>query len=255
MKSRQKQILIAGPCAIESEKQLKISIKEVKKRKIDFLRTPLWKPRTKPGFDGMAKRGLGYLRKVKNEGLSPAIEAITPEHAKMVIDTIPDSEILIWIGARNQNHFVQKEIARITARNKKAKLLVKNQPWPSKDHFLGVIAHIRETGFENKRLLLCHRGFFPGGENLENYRNIPDYKMAMKIKNETGLPMIIDPSHIGGSVVNVKEVVKRASNYNFDGTMVEVHPNPAGALTDKGQQLSWEQFDSVFYSSSTSSLA
>jgi len=239
-------MIIAGPCAVESEKQLERSIKEAKKRKIDFLRTPLWKPRTKPGFDGVGEKGLRFLRKVKSEGLSPATEVITPEHAKIVIDTIPDSEVLLWIGARNQNHFVQKEIARIVAKNKKAILLIKNQPWPSKDHFLGVVAHIRETEFEDERLLLCHRGFFPVGNNRDNYRNIPDYEMAMEVKSEIGLPMLIDPSHIGGNTTNVKEVIKSASSYNFDGIMVEVHPNPPGALTDKNQQLSWEQFDSMF---------
>lgn len=239
-------IIIAGPCAVESEEQVKNSIKEAKKRKVDFLRAPLWKPRTKPGFDGIGEKGLEVFQEIKKEGLVPATEVMTPQHAEIIINAVPDAEVLLWIGARNQNHFLQKEIAYIAAKNKKATLLIKNQPWPNEEHSLGVIEHIKETGIKESNILLCHRGFFPVTKNPKNYRNLPDFEMAARLKQKTGFPMLIDPSHIGGSVSNVFEVIKEVKEYEFDGLMIEVHPTPADALTDKNQQLSWEVFDSLF---------
>ncbi len=74
-------------------------------------------------------------------------------------------------------------------------------------------------------------------------RNLPDFEMAMKIKEITGLPMVVDPSHIGGSVDNVFRVIKEAKQYDFDGMMIEVHPEPKNAKTDAKQQLGFSQFD------------
>ena len=108
----------------------------------------------------------------------------------------------------------------------------------------GNSCHVLSSGISPNRVILCHRGFSPnGGENPHNMRNIPDYEMAMRVKKRTGLLMIIDPSHSGGSVPNVFKVVKESRKYNFDGMMVEVHPNPEKAKTDKKQQLNFSQFD------------
>ncbi len=237
------KIIIAGPCAAESKKQIQLSIREARKRKIKFLRAPLWKPRTKPGFDGIKEKGINLLLEIKKAGIIPATEVITPEHAETVINALPNSKIVLWLGARNQNHFVQKKIARIVSKNKNAFLLVKNQAWPNEEHWLGVVEHIRETEIKKENIILCHRGFFPSADNPNNYRNLPDYEMALKVKKKTNLPMLIDPSHIGGSVTNVFKTVREIKKYSFDGVMIEVHPKPSHALTDKNQQLSWNDFD------------
>src|SRR4030081_3030776 len=100
-----KKIIIAGPCAAESESQINIAITEATKRKIDFLRVNLWKPRTKPGFDGLGEAGIPLLVKVAQAGVNPGLEVIMPDQAAQVIDAVlphlkADGKLLLWIGAR-----------------------------------------------------------------------------------------------------------------------------------------------------------
>lgn len=244
-------ILIAGPCAAESAEQIDLSIKEAKKRKIDFMRISLWKPRTKPGFQGLQEEGIQLLVKAAKQGVNPGTEVILPSHAEKVIQAVLDAsskaKVLIWIGARNQNHYIQQEIARVAKGEKRVTLMVKNQPWASMDHWEGIIDHVLHGGISKDNLLICHRGFTPyaAGDNPLNLRNVPDFEMAMKIKEKTKLPMLFDPSHVGGTVKNVLAVAKQASKYLIDGLIVEVHPNPTNALMDAKQQLTWEQFDTL----------
>ncbi len=249
MEAPQKKIIIAGPCAVESEKQVIKTVNEALIRRVDFVRLPLWKPRTKPGFDGLGDQGLPFLVMATRLGICPATEVLTPDQAKKVIyavlSKIQNTKILLWIGSRNQNHQIQKEIARVVAIDKRVFLLVKNQPWKSFEHWQGIVGHILESGIDKTNLFLCHRGFIPNGHNPSLLRNLPDYKMAMKIKDETGLPMLIDPSHIGGIKKNVFKIVKESKNYRFDGALIEVHPNPQHALTDARQQLTWKEFDKL----------
>lgn len=248
-KKLNKSIIIAGPCAAESSEQILASIRYAKIRDIDFMRTCLWKPRTKPGFDGLGEKGMNLLIKVAESGINPATEVLTPEHAQKVMDEVfskvPNIKLLLWIGARNQNHYIQREIARVVAKDKRVFLLIKNQPWVSEDHWEGIIEHVLEGGIDKENLILCHRGFTPNGNNHNGYRNMPDYAMAMRIKNKTGLPMIFDPSHTGGTAENVLKIMDEAVGHQFDGIMVEVHPNPKAALTDAKQQLTWKQFDKL----------
>lgn len=255
MKNRTKNtIIIAGPCAAESMEQIKTSLKEAKKRDVDFVRISLWKPRTKPGFDGLKEKGIPLLLEAVKMGLNPATEVIMPEHAKAVIDAVlpklkKSGKLLIWIGARNQNHYAQQEIARLASLDKKIYLMVKNQPWPDEAHWEGIIEHVLTGGIRKDNLILCHRGFMANDHyNPRGFRNIPDYEMSKRIKEKTALPMIFDPSHSGGSVDNVLHIMKEASNYPFDGVIVEVHPNPSVALIDAKQQLRWDQFDALLKS-------
>lgn len=245
-----KFIIIAGPCAAESAEQINASISEAKRRQVNFLRVNLWKPRTKPGFDGLGKKGLPFLVKVAKSGVNPALEVILPEQAKMVIDAVlpvlgKRGKLLLWIGSRNQNHLVQRKIASIASKDSRVLLLVKNQPWANEEHWEGIIDHILDGGMKKENILNCHRGFAPNGHNPLGLRNVPDFEMSMRIRMKTGLPMVFDPSHTGGSILNVFKIAREASKHNFDGLMVEVHPDPANALTDAKQQLTWEQFDKL----------
>lgn len=246
MKSK---IIIAGPCAAESKEQILASVKEAKKRSVDFLRISLWKPRTKPGFDGLKEEGIKLLVEAAKRGVNPSTEVILPEHAQKAMDAVlsvnKKVKLLVWIGARNQNHYVQQEIARVAAKNDRVYLMVKNQPWSSLEHWEGIIEHVLHGGVPKERLILCHRGFTPNGHNPLGFRNVPDYDMTKKIKEKYGLSMLFDPSHTGGSVENVMILGKEASKKGFDGLIVEVHPDPKNALTDAKQQLTWAQFDKL----------
>ncbi|MBI2430549.1 MAG: hypothetical protein HYV39_00875 [Candidatus Levybacteria bacterium] len=245
-----KKVIIAGPCAAESESQINFSAREAKKRNIDFLRVSLWKPRTKPGFDGLGEKGISLLVKVAKMGVNPATEVIIPSHAEKVIEAVltaaPTVKVLLWIGARNQNHYIQQEIARVVGNEKRVLLMVKNQPWPSLEHWEGIIEHVLHGGINPKNLLVCHRGFSPNGHpNPYGYRNVPDYEMARIIKQKFDLSMLFDPSHTGGSIKNILRLAKESSKHSFDGMVIEVHPNPKIAKTDAKQQLTWKQFDDL----------
>ncbi|HEX8931575.1 MAG TPA: hypothetical protein VF810_00290 [Patescibacteria group bacterium] len=243
------KFIIAGPCSTESLKLIQDSIKLAKKRKIDFLRVNLWKPRTKPGFDGMGEKGLPILVETIKQGINPGLEVIMPEQAKQVLDTVlpilGNGKLLLWIGSRNQNHLIQQEIAKIAASDRRVYLLVKNQPWKNETHWEGIVEHVLAGGIATDRLILCDRGFSPEGKNPFAYRNIPDFAMAMRIKNKFNLPMVFDPSHSGGSRINVFHVTEKAKEYNYDGLLTEVHPTPEKALTDAKQQVTWDEFDQL----------
>ena len=226
------------------------SAKQAKKRKVDFLRVSLFKPRTKPGFEGMGEDGIGMLIQAAKLGVNPGTEVLFPDQAKRIMDAVlsavPNTKLLLWIGSRNQHHVIQRETAKVVASDKRAFLLVKNQPWKNKKHWEGIVDHVLEGGIDRENLIVCHRGFAPHGyENPHDMRNIADFEMAMEVREESKLPMVFDPSHIGGTVENVLRVAKESENYTFDGLMVEVHMDPKNALTDAEQQLTWEQFDDL----------
>lgn len=250
MNTRKKPIFIAGPCAAENHDQITHSIDQALRRNVEFMRVSLWKPRTKPGFDGIGHDGLSLLQEAAKRGINPATEVIMPSHAERVIDAVlsatPTAKVMVWIGARNQNHYVQREIAKAASIDKRVILMVKNQPWYSKEHWNGIIEHVLDGGIESSNLLICHRGFaLHNTHNPHGYRNIPDFELAMEMKQEHNLPMVFDPSHIGGSVSNVLQVAEEAADHAFDGYIVEVHPDPKNAKTDAKQQLTWEEYDTM----------
>lgn len=245
-----KPIIIAGPCAAESDEQMDIAISEAGKRHVDFVRTCLWKPRDMPAFDGLKEKGLHLLGRVAEAGLNPGLEVMLASHVTMALDATlpylrPEGKLLVWVGARNQNHLIQREIARVAAQDPRVLLMIKNQPWPSDVHWEGIVAHILDAGFPKERLLNCYRGITPSpaDSNPLGLRNIVDFDSAMAMKVRTGVPMLFDPSHTGGSVSNVFKMGEAAADYDFDGIIVEIHHDPTHALTDSKQQLTWAQYD------------
>lgn len=242
------KIIIAGPCALESRAQLKNCVKQLKDSGIMAFRACLWKPRTAPGWEGLGYWGLYYLlEETLPHGLTPATEIITAEQAKLLLKGLrsygDDAKMIVWIGSRNQNHFEQKEMARVLSEAPNVIFMFKNQMWEDQKHWLGIYNHIITAGFPKDNLMTCHRGFAPGHfDNPEKYRNLPHFEMAVQVRESTGIPMLLDPSHIGGSVSNVYKIINEASRHNFDGFMIEVHDNVQGAKTDANQQLTIDQF-------------
>ncbi len=244
------RLIIAGPCAAESEDQVMKSTEAAAARGINVVRMSLWKPRTKPGFDGVGEKGIPWLINVSEMGLTPATEVMFPSHAEATVNAIiknTSGRIILWLGSRNQNHLIQQDISRVIAGEPRVMLMIKNQPWRDEAHWEGIVDHVLSGGAKEEQLLLCHRGFAPGSNEL---RNSPDYAMALRLKLKRNLPVILDSSHIGGSVKNVLAVSKQGMQYRengvgFDGLMVEVHPNPKEALTDSKQQLDWQTLDQL----------
>jgi 3-deoxy-D-arabino-heptulosonate 7-phosphate (DAHP) synthase len=249
----QKRMIIAGPCSAESRDQVLVCANALKDRGVNMMRASLWKPRTKPGFEGVGLEGSAWFAEATNLGVTIGTEILMPDQVTGLLAGIRDhhgnpANILLWIGSRNQNHVLQREIAKriLDEAPTTVKLLIKNQPWSDELHWLGIIDHVMDTGITPDRIILCHRGFSPnGGANPDGFRNIPDFDMAMRVKAAMGLPMLLDPSHIGGSVENVFKVIEMAASYDFDGLMVEIHSAPASARTDAKQQLSFQELDKV----------
>lgn len=240
------KLIIAGPCAAESLEQVRITAQQLQRIGVHGMRACLWKPRTKPGFEGVGGRaGVSLLNLISQTGMIAATEVMLPSQAEELVEHLvhkhPRRKFVFWIGARNQNHMLQREIGRILANEDSVYLMIKNQMWRDEQHWLGIYEHVCASGFPAQRLLFCHRGFVPNGRNPRGLRNIPDYKMAMRVKQSTGRPMLLDPSHIGGEATRVIQIMKEAKPYKFDGYLIEAHPNPKKALTDAIQQLTVEQ--------------
>jgi 3-deoxy-D-arabino-heptulosonate 7-phosphate (DAHP) synthase len=248
----QKPIIIAGPCSAESDEQMDIAIKEAAQREVDFVRCNLYKPRDFPAFDGLGEKGSHLLEKVAKAGLNPGLEVMLPEHVTMAMEaTLPHlkdgGKLLVWIGARNQNHLIQRAMARLAAQDERVILMVKNQPWVSEKHWAGIIDWVLDGGMPKERLLNCYRGITPsyGDKNPDGFRNIVDFEEARRMKEQTGMPMLFDPSHTGGSVENVFKMAEMSGQYDFDGMIIELHHDPEHALTDAKQQLTWPQYDEL----------
>lgn len=249
--------MIAGPCAAETQSQIDQAAKELSQLEaVQFLRGCAFKPRTSHPkdeyfFEGTGQAGVSMLINAGIKYNIPvATEVIIPEHVAIVAEELNKRKratpLLLWTGSRNQNHPIQETIAKLIKHHlpEETLLLIKNQPWGNKDHWEGIASHvINGAQFPEDRILLCHRGFEPYKlNNPMGLRNLPDFEMAMRVKESTGLPMILDPSHIGGNVPNVLEIINQAKSFNFDGLMIEVHPDPPNAWTDAKQQLNLNQF-------------
>lgn len=245
-----KQIIIAGPCALESREHAQSTVRGAGLLGISILRLNLWKPRTRPGFEGVGEKGIPWIQEVAEQGFTPAMEVITPQQADVLMEAVlakfPHAALVLWIGSRNQNHLVQREIGQAVAGESRVSLMLKNQPWRDQDHWEGMAEHVQNGGATKEQLVLCHRGFAPQEKANSELRNVPDVEMALRVKEKLGLPLVLDPSHIGGKSALVKNLVREFSQIpEIDGQIIEVHPEPSSAATDTKQQLSWSELQEL----------
>lgn len=196
-------------------------------------------------------------------GITPATEILSARSAGHLMDKILGSDsnarLVLWLGSRSQIHTFQHNVGNAIAGEPRVTLMIKNQMWPSARHWIGIVKHVLDGGATLDQLWLCHRGFAP---EVDGYRNPPDLQMAMEVQHaiekEFGatIPMIGDPSHIAGSntdtvlsmaqqILAYRWLAPDGSARRFSGLMTEVHPFPDAAKTDRGQQLSWDQFDTI----------
>lgn len=243
--------LIAGPCALESREQWVQSLRICSEWGIATVRASLWKPRTKEGWEGLGEEGISFfLEESFARRIRPATEVALESHVLALRRELrhysSSHQLFLWIGARNQNHWIQQAIARaLLPIQSQVTLMIKNPPWASVEHWKGICEHILATGFPRERLILCHRGFHcqKGGP----WRNAPNFALAMQLRSELALPMYLDPSHIAGSQSALFGVMESAQKHPFDGYFIEMHPNPERARTDAQQQLSPSLFRNFFY--------
>lgn len=230
-------IIIAGPCSAETEEQTLTAAKGVAAAGCAVFRAGLWKPRTHPGgFEGVGEAGLLWLQHVKTEtGLLTATEVATAAHVTAALDSGID---FLWLGARTTaNPFTVQEVADAIASNKRkdVAVLVKNPISPDVELWLGALQRIHGAGV--RRLAAVHRGFTSAAST--GYRNDPQWQIPMELKRRCPtLPILVDPSHMGGNRDLVSTLSQQALDMGFDGLMIEVHPTPDKALSDAAQQIS-----------------
>lgn len=234
-------LIIAGPCSVESEEQVLKTAKELNKTSIDILRGGIWKPRTRPNaFEGVGGRGLGWLKKAgESIGKPVGTEVATPLHVELCLSHGID---VLWIGARTSaNPFSVQAIAD-ALKGVDIPVMVKNPVSPDLALWMGAIERLNNCGI--KQLAAIHRGF--SMVDAGQYRNQPNWRIPIELKRRLPeLPLICDPSHICGSRTLLHAVSQEAIDLLFDGLMLEVHPDPESALSDKDQQLKPDDFSTI----------
>ena len=228
--------IIAGPCSVESEKQVIEIAQSVKASGATILRGGAFKPRTSPyAFQGMGLDGLKILLKAKEETGMPICTELMNEK---FIDEFADVDI-IQIGARNMQNF---DLLKAVGKTKKP-VLLKRGLAATMEEWLMSAEYIMSNG--NSQVILCERGI----RTYETYtRNTLDLSAIPLMKEKTHLPIIVDPSHASGIARLVKPMSIAATGAGADGLMIEVHNDPPHALCDGAQSLRPEQFDDVIKS-------
>lgn len=255
-----KPLLIAGPCSAETEEQVLDTARELASNGIKIFRAGIWKPRTKPGgFEGIGEEGLKWMKKVKEEtGMRTATEVANRNHVSAAVQAGID---LLWIGARTSaNPFAMQEVAdAIKDFGFNGPVLVKNPVNPDLELWIGALQRIYNAGI--RRLGAIHRGFSAYGKHL--YRNLPEWRIPIELRRRMpDLPIICDPSHIGGKRELVGPLSQQALDMGFDGLIIESHCDPDCAWSDKSQQVTPEVLNFILSSlilrddnTSTESLA
>lgn len=224
--------LITGPCSAETEEQVLATCLALKPLGASVLRAGIWKPRTRPNsFEGHGEKALPWLMKAKEQtGLPVAIEVATPAHVEIALKYGVD---ILWIGARTTvNPFSVQDIAD-ALRGTDVPVWIKNPVNPDLALWIGAIERIYGAGA--RKIAVIHRGF---STTESRYRNAPMWQLALALKTEIpNLPIIGDPSHMGGKRAYLAELSQKFLDLNYDGLMIESHPNPDEAWSDAAQQL------------------
>jgi len=224
-------VIMAGPCAVESEKQLLDTARQVKADGANILRGGAFKPSTSPyHFRGLGKKGLEMLAKTREETGMPVItEVMTPNDVELVANYVD----ILQIGARNMQNFILLDEVGKTRKP----VMLKRGLSSTIQEWLLAAEYILAQG--NEQLILCERGI----RTFEtSTRNTMDISAIPIIKKVSHLPIIADPSHATGKWYLVAPLALAAIAAGADGLMIEVHPNPALALKDGAQSLTFESF-------------
>jgi len=223
-------VVMAGPCSVEGRDAVIEHAKAVKEAGAHFLRAGAYKPRSSPySFQGLGKEGIEYMLEAKKETGLPIVTEIM---SIGTLDEFQDVDI-IQVGARNMQNF-----ALLKALGKTDKpILLKRGLSSTIEEWLMSAEYIMAEG--NPNVILCERGI----RTFENYtRNTLDISAVPMVKRLSHLPIIVDPSHAAGLWWMVDSLSKAAVAAGADGLIIEVHPDPAHALSDGAQTIKPQQF-------------
>ncbi|MGV6860823.1 MAG: chorismate mutase [Putridiphycobacter sp.] len=237
-----KPLIIAGPCSAETEDQVLQTAVQLKKNvNLDLLRAGIWKPRTRPGnFEGVGEKGLKWLVNAGKEINTPVTTEVA--NAKHVEQALKAGVDVLWIGARTTvNPFSVQEIAD-ALKGVKVPVMIKNPINPDLQLWVGAIERIMAAGITN--IFAVHRGF--SSFEKTKYRNVPKWGIPIELMHLfPELPIICDPSHIGGSRELIESISQKALDMNMSGLMIETHPNPDKAWSDAKQQITPDKLGEI----------
>lgn len=226
--------VIAGPCSIESPEQFLETAKGVRSSGACLLRGGIWKMRTSSKtFQGLGSSSFNFIRQICREtGMSLVSEITDPRQ----IDEVYDFVDMFQVGSRNMhNYSLLKELGKLTK-----PVLLKRGFASLIDEWLQASEYITAGG--NPNVVLCERGI----RTFETRtRNTLDLNAVVYIKQNTGLPVIVDPSHAVGIRNLIPDLALAAAASGADGIIVEVHPRPAEALSDGQQALTLGDFKNL----------
>lgn len=228
-------VMMAGPCAVESEQQIMTAAQGVKKAGAQFLRGGAYKPRTSPyAFQGLEDEGYRLLREAANETGLLVISEVTDYEQIEIAGKYCD---MLQVGARNMQNFrLLRELGRSGL-----PVLLKRGMASTIEEWLDAAEYILSEG--NSNVVLCERGI----RTFETAtRNTLDVSAVPVVKERSSLPIIIDPSHAAGKQRYVEPLALAGVAAGADGLIVEVHPEPQKAMSDAAQQLTFEQYAALF---------
>ncbi len=230
-------LVMAGPCAVESEEQILRTAHAVKQSGARVLRGGAFKPRTSPyTFQGLGEEGLRLLALAREEtGLKIVTEVMAPEH----LDAVCEAADILQIGARNmQNYFLLRRVGAV-----RKPVLLKRGMASTLEELLLAAEYIVAEG--NPDVILCERGI----RTFETHtRNTLDLGGVARLREMTHLPIVVDPSQASGRRSLVPPLARAAVAAGADGLIVEVHHAPEQALSDGAQSLTLEQFEQLMQS-------
>jgi 3-deoxy-7-phosphoheptulonate synthase len=226
--------IIAGPCSVESRSQIIETAQAVKEAGANALRGGVFKPRTSPySFQGLGEEGLEYLAEAREQtGLPVVVEIMSQVQVNLMVRYVD----VMQVGARNMQNF---NLLRVIGETQ-TPVLLKRGLSASIEELLMSAEYILAGG--NERVFLCERGI----RTFETAtRNTTDINAIPVLKNLTHLPVILDPSHSTGHFDYVGAIARAAVAAGADGLIVEVHPDPAHAVSDGRQSLKPEKFSTL----------
>lgn len=226
-----KLLMIAGPCAVESEEQMFTIAEEIKKTGTHFLRGGAYKPRTSPyAFQGLEEEGLKFLRNAADANGLKVVSEIVSEN---FIDSAAKYCDVVQIGARNMQNF---ELLKAVGKAK-IPVLLKRGISSTIEEWLDAAEYIMSEG--NYNVILCERGI----RTFETVtRNTLDISAVAVVKEKSSLPIIVDPSHAAGKSSYIRSLSLAAVAAGADGLIVEVHPDPKKAVSDAAQQITPKEY-------------
>ena len=237
----ERPIVIAGPCSAETEEQVMTTATQLSQKGCHMFRAGVWKPRTKPGgFEGNGEKALPWMKRVKDEtGMLVATEVATPKHVELALKYDVD---ILWVGARTSaNPFAMQELADSLV-GVDVPVFVKNPVNPDLELWIGAMERINRAGV--KRMAAIHRGFSSYDKKI--YRNLPMWQIPIELHRRIpNLPIICDPSHIGGRRELRAPLCQQAMDLGFEGLIVESHCQPDDAWSDAKQQVTPDVLDYI----------